>query len=60
MLRVQIRPRFPQLGKEFLAERFAKIRDAFRAARAALVSHHALDHLNMMRAPEREVLVMLD
>src|SRR5947199_6953862 len=58
MFAAEIRPCFPKLRKELLIERRAEIADTFRPASAAFSSDHALDHLNVMRAPEREVFVV--
>src|SRR5689334_15890736 len=52
--------RFPELGEELLVERGFQVTDAFRAPGAALRAHHALHHLDVMRTPEREVLVMFE
>src|SRR5215203_2525774 len=60
VLHVQIGASFPQLRVKLFIERRAQISDAFGAARAALGANHSLDHLDVMRAPEREILVVLD
>src|SRR5438874_1273652 len=54
----EIGPCFPKFGKEFLVERRAEIADAVGASGASFRSYHALDHLDVMRAPERKVFVV--
>ena len=56
----EVRARFPKLGKEFFVQRLLQISDALRTARARLGTHHALNHLDVVRTPEREVFVVLD
>src|SRR5204862_629477 len=56
----EISSRVPQLRKEFLVERSLQIAHTFRAAGAAFSADHALDHLDVMRPPQREVFVMFD
>src|SRR5918911_2037368 len=60
VLRVEIGARLPQFRVESFIECRAQIADAFRAARAAFGADHALDHLDVMRAPQREILVVFD
>src|SRR5437899_12888997 len=56
----QIGSCFPKLRKEFFTQRLLQIADAFGTASAGLGSHHSLDHLDVMRAPERKVFIMLE
>src|SRR5688572_8342717 len=56
---VEIGARFPEFGKELLVECCLEITDAFGTAGAAFRANHAFNHLDVMRAPEREVLVVL-
>src|SRR2546421_4944741 len=57
---VEVRARLPEFGEEFFAERGLEVADALASARAALRAEHALDHLDVVVAPEREELVMRD
>ena len=59
MLRGQKRPGFPKLGKEFLVQRLLQIADAFRTAAAGFGADHALDHLAVVRAPQRKIFVVI-
>src|SRR6266849_4129812 len=58
MLGAQISSSLPQFRKEFLIERLTQIADAFRPAGALFGAHHTLNHLDVMRTPQREVLVV--
>src|SRR5205085_7692541 len=57
---VEVRARLPEFGEEFFAERGLQVADALASARAALRAEHALDHLYVVVAPEREELVVRD
>src|SRR5437764_3072841 len=57
---VEVRARLPEFGEEFFVERGLQVADALAAARAALRAEHALDHLDVVAAPEREELVVRD
>src|SRR5215510_547274 len=59
MVQLEISSRFPQFGKEFLFQRCAQVTNSFRAARAPFGANHSLDHLDVMRSPQREILVVL-
>src|SRR5690349_8702585 len=50
----------PELREEFELEQLGEIRDAARAAGAALVSHDALDGLHVAEAPMLELVVEVD
>src|SRR5436309_7340274 len=52
--------RLPEFGEEFFAERGLEVADALASARAALRAEHALDHLDVVIAPEREEFVVRD
>src|SRR5438876_1283552 len=58
--RTQIRSRFPELGKEFLIKRRAQVANSFGAAGASFGAHHSLDHLDVMRAPQRKPFVVVE
>src|SRR5262245_43735589 len=55
-----VRARGPQVGERALAQRGGQVADAGAAPGAALRADHPLDHLDVVRAPEREALVDLD
>ncbi len=55
-----MRTNFPQLGEEPVVQRLLEVRDTRRAARAALLTDHTLDHANVSSAPEQQTLVELD
>src|SRR5262245_38188246 len=57
---VEIGACFPELREEFFVERGFKITDSFRSAGTALGAHHAFDHLDVMRTPEREVFIVFE
>src|SRR5215213_2363286 len=57
---VEVCAGLPQLGEEFFVERRPQVADALAAARALLRAEHALDHLDVVEAPEREELVVRD
>src|SRR6185503_2014276 len=60
MTDVEIRACFPNFRKELLVESGFKITDAFGSAGATLCTDHALNHLDVMRAPEREVFIVFE
>src|SRR5713226_5244674 len=60
VLRAEKRPRLPDFWEEFFIQSFLQIADAFRTARSAFCADHALDHLDVMRAPQRKVFIMLE
>src|SRR5215207_3544137 len=57
---VEVCAGLPEFGEEFFVERGLEVADAFAAARALLRAEHALDHLDVVVAPEREELVVRD
>src|ERR1044072_7032935 len=57
---VEVCARLPELREEFFVERGLEVADAFAPARALLRAEHALDHLDVVVAPEREELVVRD
>src|ERR1044072_2089099 len=57
---VKIGACFPKFRKEFLVECSLEITDSFRPASPSLSADHAFYHLDVMRAPEREVFIMLE
>src|SRR5688500_13780233 len=59
MVYIEIGARFPEFGIKLLIERSFQIADAFRSASAAFRADHSFHHLNVVRSPKREVLVML-
>src|SRR5215207_5397 len=58
--RVEVGARLPEFGEEFFVERGLEVADALAAAGALLGAEHALDHLDVVVAPEREELVVRD
>ncbi len=58
VLRIKMSARLPKFREESLLKRGAQIADAFRAAGAAFAAHHPLDHLDVVRAPQRKELVV--
>src|SRR5215203_1516251 len=52
--------RLPEFGEELLVERRPQVPDALAAAGALFGAEHALDHLDVVVAPEREELVVRD
>src|SRR5215212_8559648 len=58
--RVEVCAGLPEFGEEFFVERRLQIPDAFAAAGALPGAEHALDHLDVVVAPEREELVVRD
>ena len=60
VLDVEVGACFPKLREEFLIERRLQIANSFRTAGASLRANHALDHLYVMRAPEREIFIMFE
>ena len=59
MLTIEMRARFPQFREKLFIKRGPQIAYTFRTTRAAFRSHHTLHHLDVMHAPEREILIML-
>src|ERR1700744_4244469 len=53
-------PHLPQLRKEPELQRFGEIRPAAGAAGAALVADDAFDRLQMMKAPDLELVIQID
>src|SRR4030095_1370303 len=56
----EIRSRFPQLGKEFFVERCLQIAYSGRTAGATLGAHHAFNHFDVMRSPQRKEFVVFE
>ncbi len=53
-------PRFPEFGEKLLRERTHQVANAFRSTGARLHPEHSLDHQNVVIAPERDILIVLD
>src|SRR5438045_9082549 len=58
VLDIEVSASLPEFREKFLIERCLEITDAFRAAGATLGADHAFDHLDMVRAPQRKILVV--
>src|ERR1700730_18248931 len=58
MFSVEIRSRFPKFGKKLLVQCGFEISDSLRASCSSLGADHSLNHLNVVRAPERKVFVV--
>src|SRR5436190_22211018 len=59
MFEIEISSCFPKLRKEFFIQRCFQIADAFGSASAAFRADHALNHLDVMRAPQGKKLIVL-
>src|SRR5215468_5238361 len=57
---IQVSTSFPHLWEKTLLEGSSQITDPFRTPGAPFGSNHALNHLNVMRAPERKELIVFD
>ena len=55
-----MRPGLPKLREKLLRQRRRQVANAFRTAGSTFHTEHSFDHQDVVRSPERDVLVVLD